>query len=612
MYEREVNGKVESIDQIEPEVLANFTGQRCNVISRTLLPWSEHCTECAAPTCYTTCDLYEARTDGKCRRFVNGMIRIPFPQGINSYLLKISFKKWAKLWTAANIHLFPPESARTIEIRDQRIGNVLRLLPVPSSIKKYLTGHRYDQKKQWAKSLIPPETLPDYFLVECFNPYEFSVNMTLSTLCSMKSSRMPFRTLVEMKPGFNGVRIPLHEIMSAFDLRSPFDMELVPNEIEEGITMFFGVMDFVKESIREVPVNGHEPADKATIFKCVVWDLDHTLWEGILVEDGPEKLRLKDGISDVLRDLDNRGILLSVASKNNRDEALAVLKKFDLDQYFLYPQISWGPKSGGVKAIAKHLNIGMDTIAFVDDSEFELAEVQASCPDIHLLKAADYLLLPEMKECQVPITDESRSRRKMYQADAVRQTAAAEFGGDYLAFLRNSQMKMKIDPLMPANIDRVHELTQRTNQMNFSGNRYQRATLQQILEKTHFETYVLSCNDHFGDYGIVGFSIVDKREPRMVDLMFSCRVQSKRVEHAFLSFVLKRYRQETNGDFWVNYHKTPKNEPAGRVFEDMGLETENEREGTLSLVFHRDREIPDDGIVEVVAADAADQEKALV
>src|ERR1700739_3086244 len=99
MYEAEVNGRAESAAQIPASVLAQFRELGGLVTARTVLPWGEHCTECVWPTCYTTCDLYAPRADGKCRRFVDGMVRIPHPDALNSYILKIRFKRWGKLWT---------------------------------------------------------------------------------------------------------------------------------------------------------------------------------------------------------------------------------------------------------------------------------------------------------------------------------------------------------------------------------------------------------------------------------------------------------------------------------------------------------------------------------
>jgi FkbH-like protein len=178
---------------------------------------------------------------------------------------------------------------------------------------------------------------------------------------------------------------------------------------------------------------------------------------------------------------------------------------------------------------------------------------------------------------------------------------AAEFKSDYLAFLRDCQIQLSIRPMTGENIERVHELTQRTNQMNFSGNRYDRDVLKTVLATSYLDTYVLSCEDRFGSYGVVGFSIVDRREPRMTDLMFSCRVQSKRVEHAFLAYIMRTYIRESGKDFWANYRKTPRNAPSGKVFADLGMEEVGTADGVTSLVFPKDREVPEDGLIRIVA-----------
>ena len=198
------------------------------------------------------------------------------------------------------------------------------------------------------------------------------------------------------------------------------------------------------------------------------------------------------------------------------------------------------------------------------------------------------------------MTAEASERRKMYQTESVRQTVAGRFGDDYLAFLRDCHLEAHLRPLTPDNVQRVHELTQRTNQMNFSGNRYDRAVLERILATPYLDTYVLDCRDRFGDYGVVGFCIVDSREPRITDLAFSCRVQSKRVEHALLSFILQRYRKPAVRNVYANYRKTPRNAPSGRVFEDVGFETAGETDAGTSLIFPGTRDVPDDGIIDVI------------
>jgi FkbH-like protein len=593
MYEAEVNHKIESSSQIPSEVVSALAELKGKILARTVLPWSEHCTECVWPTCYSTCDLYSPREDGRCRRFADGMVRVDCSTAFNSYLLKIRFKRWGKLWSPGSMRLLSSEQAERRERRDYGIGTVLYQLPVPSSVKRTVTGKRYSFKKRVAARPAEGQDHATSFLLECYNPQSYNIPLSLTIRAVDEEVRIPFQKLFEVTPGFHRIRVPMDEIKRVLDVRVPFTIELIPNDVEDGTTLYFGLMEFVQEV--------EQGAQKTKKIKCVVWDLDNTLWDGVLVEDGPEKLKLRTEITQTIRTLDDRGILHSIASKNNRDEAMKVLKQFGIDEYFLCPQISWQPKSESIRAIAQQLNIGVDSLLFVDDSQFELEQVSASCPGVRVLDALQYRTLPEMKECQVPVTAESKERRKMYQVEAKRQDMAAEFKSDYLAFLRDCQIQLLIQPMTEENIERVHELTQRTNQMNFSGSRYDRDVLKTVLATSHLDTYVLSCEDRFGSYGVVGFSIVDRREPRMTDLMFSCRVQSKRVEHAFLAYIMRTYIRDSGKDFWANYRKTPRNAPSGKVFADLGMEEVGIADGATSLVFPKDREVPDDGLIRIVA-----------
>jgi FkbH-like protein len=592
MYETESNRRVESADQIPAGILSAFKHRKETVMARTVLPWSEHCTECVWPTCYSTCDLYSPREDGRCRRFADGMVRVEFPEALNSYLLKIRFKRWGKLWAPANIRLHAIDKALKLEARDHRIGSTLYQIALPGSLKKTLVNKRYSYKKRVAGRAKSTDRLPTSFLLECYNPETRNVRLSLTMRSLDEAVMIPFQELFDLAPGFHRIRVGIEEITRHLDVRRPFTVELIPNDDERETTLYFGLMDFVEELA--------EPTEKSKKLKCIVWDLDNTLWDGVLVEDGASKLRLKPGVVDIIKTLDDRGILHSIASKNNQQETLQVLKQFQIDQYFLCPQISWQPKSEGIKAIAGQLNIGCDTLLFIDDSDFELEQVKSMCPDVRVLDAGEYRTLLEMKEFQVPVTEESRNRRQMYQVDTQRQDLAARFGDDYLAFLRDCNIRLNIRPLTEQNLQRVHELTQRTNQMNFSGNRYERDILSAIIDDPLLDTYVLDCEDRFGSYGVVGFSIVDSREPRMTDLMFSCRIQSKRVEHAFLAYIIRTYVTESGRDFYANYRKTSRNAPSGKVFDDFGMETLTVKDGVASLVFVKGRQVPDDGIVHIV------------
>jgi FkbH-like protein len=612
MYETEINRKKGSLLELPAEVAARFGELKGTLVERSVLPWSEHCTECVWPTCYSTCELYSPRADGRCQRFADGMVRVDCPDAVNRYLIKIRFKQWGKLWTPGGIRLRSLADAENLERRDYRIGAALNQFIPLSSLRNFATQKRYSFKKRMANRVHSSVSLPTTFVVECYNPSPEPVRLSLTMRSVDGNVKVPFQRLLKIDPGFHRSRVSYGEITKFLDLASPFTVDLVPNEDHET-TLYFGLMDFVREAARanESPnpdqssdKRGDEDKEKSPKkIKCVVWDLDNTLWDGILVEDGAAKLRLKPGILDLIRRLDERGILHSIASKNNREEVLAVLKNFGIEEYFLAPQISWLPKSEAIQAIATQLNIGIDTLLFVDDSEFELQEVKTVYPEVWTLDARKCMGIAEMEACRVPVTDESRERRRMYQVEEQRQTIAGNFADDYMAFLRHCEIRLNIHPMTEVNLPRVHELTQRTNQMNFSGNRYEKSMLQQILDDPHLDTYVLEVEDRFGSYGVVGFSVVDDREPRMIDLMFSCRVQSKRVEHAFLAYILRKYIALTGKDFCANYRKTSRNAPSGKVFADMQLDEAGTVDGVTQLVFPHDREILDDGVLDVLAHD---------
>src|SRR5216684_3367535 len=143
MYETESNRKVESAEGIPSAVISALNDLQGKILARTVLPWSEHCTECVWPTCYSTCDLYSPREDGRCRRFVDGMVRVNCPAAINGYLLKIRFKQWGKLWTPGSLNLHDLKKAERIENRDYRVGTVLYQLPLPKSVKSVVVDKRY-------------------------------------------------------------------------------------------------------------------------------------------------------------------------------------------------------------------------------------------------------------------------------------------------------------------------------------------------------------------------------------------------------------------------------------------------------------------------------------
>jgi FkbH-like protein len=292
----------------------------------------------------------------------------------------------------------------------------------------------------------------------------------------------------------------------------------------------------------DTPQTGAAEANSGKPVKCVVWDLDHTVWDGILLEDGDVPLR--PGVLQAIQTLDERGILQSVASRNDADAAMARLRALGIDEYFLYPQINWNAKGQNVAQIAKSLNIGLDTFLFVDDQPFEREEVQHACPDVRVLDAAELEGMLDRPEL-IPefITDDSRNRRRLYMADIQRNQAEETFAGPSEEFLRTLDMRFTLAPCSEADLQRAEELTQRTNQLNTTGYTYDYAELNAFRASPRHLLLVAGLEDRYGTYGKIGLALVEKTSVEFWTLkllLMSCRVMSRGVGTIMMSYIMQQ------------------------------------------------------------------------
>lgn len=261
------------------------------------------------------------------------------------------------------------------------------------------------------------------------------------------------------------------------------------------------------------------------LVKCLVWDLDNTLWQGTLLEDGA--VQLPPEIRDVVVELDARGILQSVASRNDHDHAWSRLVDLGLAEYFVAPKIGWGRKSDAVGEIVADLNIGADTVAFIDDMPVERAEVAHHHPAVRCYpaeEAAKLTILPEFSPAVVTV--DARRRRQMYQAGFQRDAARAEHQGPDDDFLRTLDLLLSIGRARDEEISRVEELTLRTNQMNATGVHYSDATLRELIRDPAHEVLVPTLVDKFGPHGAIGVLLLHKTDRvwHLKLLATSCRV----------------------------------------------------------------------------------------
>lgn len=279
-------------------------------------------------------------------------------------------------------------------------------------------------------------------------------------------------------------------------------------------------------------------------IKCVIWDLDNTIWDGILLEN--LKVKLKSNVIDVIKRLDEKGILHSIASKNHYETAINKLNEFGIAEYFIYPQINWNSKAESIKKIADEINIGMNAIAFIDDQQFELDEVYHTYNEILCIPAYRIDEIPQMERfCPKFITEDSKLRRLMYINDLKRNELEKEFVGSKEEFLKTLNIELIISKAKENDLKRVEELTIRTHQLNTTGIHYDYEQLLDFINNDHYKLYVTSLKDKYGDYGKVGILLAECAESiwNIKLLLMSCRVISRGVGQLLMNFFIEEARK---------------------------------------------------------------------
>lgn len=297
-------------------------------------------------------------------------------------------------------------------------------------------------------------------------------------------------------------------------------------------------------SIAGSEADKQDKKSKKKSIKCLVWDLDNTLWKGVLLEDG--QVSLRDHVVEIIKALDSRGILQSVASKNDAEAALSKLNEFGLQNYFLYPQINWNSKSSSIKTIAELINIGIDTFAFVDDQPFEREEVNFSFPDVLCIDATNLdslLTIPELNPRF--ITRDSTLRRQMYLSDIVRKQVEEEFVGPQEDFLASLNMVLHIFPAQEDDLQRAEELTVRTNQLNATGYTYSYEELTHFSQTDQYKLLMARLEDKYGTYGHIGLALVacGGKLWTLKLMLMSCRVMSRGIGSIMLSYVMNMAKE---------------------------------------------------------------------
>ncbi len=321
-------------------------------------------------------------------------------------------------------------------------------------------------------------------------------------------------------------------------------------------------------------------ATKMKNKKCIVLDADNTLWGGIIGEDGFNGIKLGDtkegkpytDFQNHLLNLSTQGVILCINSKNNYEDVIEVIEKHPYmvlrKDSFTNLKINWNDKAQNLKEIQEELDIGMDSIVFIDDNPFERERIKSTFPEVIV---PDFPEDPAYLEnfiidvgrkyfSHIRITEEDKKRVEMYKSQVERAQLQKNVT-NLEEFLKALQMKMKIGKVDNFTIPRIAQLTNRTNQFNLTTHRYTEAEISQMVKNPNWRIYWMSLEDKFGDNGIVAVLILNKKDYgyHIDTFLMSCRVIGRMAESTFLGVIEKHLLSEGINYITAEYIPTKKN-----------------------------------------------------
>ena len=331
--------------------------------------------------------------------------------------------------------------------------------------------------------------------------------------------------------------------------------------------------------------------------KCLIVDLDNTMWGGIIGDDGIENIKLGNlgiGKSFVdfqhwIKKLKERGIIICVCSKNNDDIAKNVFINHP-DMVLSLEDISifianWNSKVENIKILQKTLNINFDSMVFLDDNPFERNSVKDNIPGITVPELPkdptnylDFLYKENLFET-VSLSTLDKDRTKLYQTEYERIKSKSKFT-DLSKYMSSLKMKSKVELLNSYNIPRVSQLSQRSNQFNLRTIRYTDDELIQIMNSNNSYGLVFNLRDKFGDHGIISFLILKKTSTKEVFIenwAMSCRVLERGMENFIFNYLIDFCKSHEIKLILSEYLETPKNSLVKNLYIKLGFESKGKK-----------------------------------
>jgi len=314
--------------------------------------------------------------------------------------------------------------------------------------------------------------------------------------------------------------------------------------------------------------------------KCLILDCDNTLWKGIIGEDGVSGIKLDNydypgkifyDFQRSVVDLSKRGVIITLCSKNNENDVWEVLENHPhcllKREHIAAYKINWKNKAENILDLVRDLNIGLDSCVFIDDSHSECELIKQALPEVTVIRVPDpifeypTLLLNEGLFDGLTINPADADKNIQYQQEEKRKQLQKTVNNlnDYLASL---ELKAHIDLMANNEIQRISQLTQKTNQFNLSTRRYTEQQIKDFHDSSHHAIYALNVKDKFGNYGLTGALIAkhDNSQGYIDTFLLSCRILSRNLEFIFLETCLKELSQQWKITTWLaEYIKNDKN-----------------------------------------------------
>ena len=330
--------------------------------------------------------------------------------------------------------------------------------------------------------------------------------------------------------------------------------------------------------------------------KCIVLDLDNTLWGGIVGEDGFNGIRLGPEppgntyleFQRVIFSLYQRGIILAINSKNNYDDALKVIKEHPYmilrEEHFASMKINWNDKVSNMREIISELNIGADSMVFFDDDPVNREYMKLNMPQILTVDLpqdpSQYAqTIKKMNEFNVlNITDEDTKRGKMY-VEQRKRNDLEQSTPNLESFLKNLDLKVLIKNANEFTIPRISQLTLKTNQFNLTTKRYQESDIQKFAKDSRYVVGCIQVEDKFGDNGVTGVFIVQKENSKewFIDtFLLSCRIMGREVEKGMLGYIVNKAKESGVEQIKAQFIPSQKNKPIEDFLPNCGFQKDGD------------------------------------